>query len=150
MSFGKSGGSGSTKYQKWQQYVPPEVYSTFKWVLPKLADKYDTGLTGEEKGYYTGQMRNQVGESYEAGTKSLADTLARSGISPTSGAATESSADLLRGKMTSEAQGHSAIQGMDIQKKDANTDRLLKMLMANYDPQATRQQSESSGTQVGF
>lgn len=150
MSVGRSSGGGSTTYKSWQEYVPPEVSKTLRWVLPKLSEKYDVGLTGEEKGYYTGQMRDQVGKSYEAGTQSLADTLARSGMPRSSGAALESRSDLLRGKMTSEAQGHSAIQGMDLQRKDVNTDRLLKMLMANYDPQATKQQSESSGTQVGF
>ena len=127
-----SGGGGTTttnttnQMKSWAEYVPPETYGAYQKLMPTLQSKMDVGLTPQEKSYYTGQGMSDVARSTGAAQKSLAGNLARSGARGP--AVNEAYSDLARSKVMANAGVTSGVQGLDVQQKGANTDRLLKAI----------------------
>ena len=143
----RSGGSGSgggttttnntttNQTLPWAGYVPPETYAAYKNVLPQIEARATTGLTPEEKAYYTGQGLTDVNQATAGASKALTDNLARSGVK--GGAAAEAYSDLARSSVTGKAGMVSQLQGMDITQKNANVDRLLKAIALPGSPITT-------------
>jgi len=131
---GSSGGGGTTttttknETLPWASYVPPETYGAYKELMPKLGQKYDVGLSPEERTFYTGRAMTDIGKQYGSASKGLTESLARSGVGPTSGAAVESLSDLARNRAASGAEALGNISGMDLQKKSENLANIMKAI----------------------
>lgn len=110
-----------------QQY-DPTGYKYREELLPKLASKYDLGLTDKEKSYYRGAALGDVNKAFGSGQKVLRENFARSGIGPNDGAFAESLADLLREKTVSQAGVGTDITGKDIAMKQQNLQNLLSLI----------------------
>jgi hypothetical protein len=130
---GSSGGGGGTtttdttgKPLTWSQYVPAVTSAAYSGIMPKLASKYDVGMTPQERSFYTGQSMKDILAQTGSASKDLGDSLARSGTRGP--AATEAYSDLARSKVMGGATAASGLAGADLTAKGQNTDRLLKAI----------------------
>jgi hypothetical protein len=102
------------------------------------------GLSPQETAYYTGQGMKQLAEGQAGAQKALTGNLARSGVR--GGAVAETYGDLARSGILGQAGMISNIQGMDIQQKGVNTDRLMKAIALPNAPVVTGTQGTTTGT----
>lgn len=129
-----SGGGGTTTTNNttknemlpWASYVPGSTSAAYERLLPQLEAKMSQGLSPQETSYYTGQGMKQLAEGQAGAQKALTGNLARSGAR--GGSVTEAYGDLARQGILGQAGMISNIQGMDINQKGANTDRLMKAI----------------------
>lgn len=131
--MGGSPSAGGTTTQRsqtmpWNQYVPPVTGAAYQSLMPYLQSQMGQGLTPQEKSYYTGEAMGDVARSYQGAGKSLTGSLARSGVSPASGALTEAFSDLARGRASSTAGALQSIEGLDVQQKQQNLNNLMKAI----------------------
>ncbi|MFA4834857.1 MAG: hypothetical protein WC749_02130 [Dehalococcoidia bacterium] len=149
---GSSGGGGMTttttnnttknEMLPWASYVPGSTSGAYERVMPRLEGMSKYGLTPQERAYYIGQGMNQLAGTQKGAQESLAGNLARSGAR--GGAVTEAYSDLARSKVAGGANIISNIEGMDIQQKGVNMDRLLKAIGLPNAPVITGTQTSGS------
>ena len=136
-----SGGGGTTtntttnQQLPWSGYVPPETYKAYQGIMPQLEAKSGVGLTPQEKSFYTGQGMSDVAKASGSADKALAGNLARSGAR--GGAVTEAYSDAARSKVLANQGVTSNVQGLDVQQKGANMDRLMKAIALPGSPITT-------------
>lgn len=129
MGGSKGGGSSTTtNVPLTKQQYDPTGYAYREKLLPKLFDKYDTGLSDKEMSYYRGQGVEGVENTYGAGMKTLKENLARAGMGPGDGAYAESILDLVRQKLGARAGVDTDLTGKDIGMKQQNLQNLSNLI----------------------
>ena len=129
MGGSKGGGSSTTvNTPLTKQQYDPTGYAYREKLLPKLFDKYDTGLTDKEMSYYRGLGVGDVEKTYGAGMKTLKENLARTGMGPGDGAYAESILDMMRDKLGARAGVGVDLTGKDIGMKQQNLQNLLSLI----------------------
>lgn len=151
MSGSKGGGtSTTTSTPLTKEQYDPYGYAYRKLLFPKLYDKYDQGLSDEEKSYYRGQGLGEVEKAYSASEKGLRENLARTGIGPGDGASAESIADLLRQKLIGRAGVGTDLIGKDIGTKQQNLVNLMNLIsdsgMVGTSGSTTKQEANQGST----
>ena len=133
-SSGGGGGGGATTTNNttknemlpWDSYVPGVASRAYDRLVPRLEGMSQYGLSPQERAYYTQQGMGQLANTQKGAQESLAGNLARSGAR--GGATTEAYGDLARSKVLGGAGIISNIEGLDIQQKGVNLDRLMKAI----------------------
>lgn len=116
----------SGQFMPWEKYVPGATSTGYQNLMSYLLQRLGQGLTPAERSYYTGEALGDVSRSFQGQGASLRGALARSGVSPSSGAFADAFKDLARSQAVSEAQALHGVQGMDIQQRNTNLTNLMK------------------------
>lgn len=125
--MGGMGTSSSTNtMMPWAKYVPSYVSQGLQSEFPTLMANANQGLTPQEKAYYTGQDTKAIDAQTAGAQTSLNESMARSGVAPNSGAATEANANLQRAKVGGIATAMNSLTGQDIATKQQNLQNLFQ------------------------
>jgi len=132
------------QFMPWEKYVPGVTQMGYTNLMNYLMQRLGKGLTPEEKTYYTGETMGDVARSFQGQGTALRGNLARSGVSPSSGASVEAFKDLARAQAIGEAQALHGVSGMDIQQKNLNLQNLMKGVAVPSQPIQTGSVSTQS------